>query len=71
MSSTNRPSTDATSAEADLDQFDNLETCSRRPPALTSSTEFECDELLATVTPEEATKDTFEMDDDSWQCGLA
>lgn len=71
MSQTIQPETDARDAEADLDQFDNLDQCSRRPPALTSSTEFECDELLAAVTPEEATKETFEMDDDSWQCGLA
>ena len=57
--------------EADLDQFDNLARISRRPPEFTQSTEFECDELEGLVSPEEATKETFEMDDDAWQCGLA
>ena len=57
--------------EAELDLYDNLARISKAPPALTESTEFECQELLSDVTAAQATAEVFEMDDDSWQCGLA
>jgi hypothetical protein len=55
--------------EAELDLYDNLARISKAPPALTESTEFECQELLSSVTAAQATAEVFEMDDDSWQCG--
>ena len=58
-------------AEADLDLLDNLERISKAPPAFTSSTEFDVQELLSEVTADQATAEVFELDDDSWQCGLA
>jgi len=57
--------------EAELDLYDNLARISKAPPALTESTEFECSELLSAITADQATAEVFEMDDDSWQCGLA
>lgn len=58
-------------AESQLDLLDNLARISLAPPALTDSTEFDVQELLSSVTAEQATAEVFEMDDDSWQCGLA
>jgi hypothetical protein len=57
--------------EAELDLLDNLARISVTPPALTDSTEFDVQELLSCITAEQATAQVFEMDDDSWQCGLA
>ena len=57
--------------EAELDLLDNLARISLAPPALTDSTEFDVQELQSSVTAEQATEQSFEMDDDSWQCGLA
>jgi hypothetical protein len=68
---TSAPTTPSEQAEAELDLLDNLARISLTPPALTDSTEFDVQELLSVVTAEQATAEVFEMDDDSWQCGLA
>ncbi|MCA9632089.1 MAG: hypothetical protein KC766_30755 [Myxococcales bacterium] len=68
---TSAPTTPSEQAEAELDLLDNLARISLAPPALTDSTEFDVQELLSVVTAEQATAEVFEMDDDSWQCGLA